>query len=508
MIKDTLKTDQKRIFDKMVAGENVYLAGNAGTGKSYLIKAFIEYCEKNDIKVLKSASTGIAAVNIGGVTIHSLFKLSGNALQTMNLVKPVKSVPDKVKQVLSLANVLLIDEISMLRIDLFDRIMSYVLLENQSRAKKNRKPIQLIFVGDFFQLAPVISQTNLDDKFLKEAYGKDVGNGYCFQSKLWKAMGMQLCVLTEIVRQDDEEFCKALDACKFGDSSCLEYFASHTAQSEIKDAIWLFGKNDSAFRKNRECLDKLTSPTRCFEARYSGDATKGDGICEDKLFLKIGARVLMTANDNGHRYFNGSMGTIKSFGTDTITVLIDGSNTAVVVERKSYEKHNYVEKQTTEKYKNSDGTEGERSVSELAMETTGKVEQFPMKLGYAITIHKSQGQTYEAMNLSPEIFSVGQLYVALSRCKTADKIYISSRLYPRMLMTSKEVIAYYESPEAYSFFDEGETFVNVTIPLKYKAFVERLVKTINGREDEFAKMLREFEKNEEDRQLSLFDKAV
>lgn len=510
MIENTLNADQKRYFDKMVNGENVYLAGNAGTGKSYLIRAFCEYCEDHDIKILKSASTGIAAVNIGGVTVHSLFKLSGRDLQTMELVKPTKKIPDKVKEVISLAQVLLIDEISMMRIDLFDRVMGYILLENQSREKKHRKPIQLIFVGDFFQLAPVINKKNMDDKFLKDAYGKDVGAGYCFQSRLWKTMNVQLCVLTEIVRQDDAEFCKALDQCKKGDADCLPYFDSHTAKAPIDNAVWLYGKNDSAFKKNQECLQALSTPMRCFDAVYNGDCTKEDGMAEDKLWLKQGARVLMTSNDPNQRYFNGSMGTVSSFGGDYILVKIDGGDT-IAVERKSYEKQEYVEEKVTEEITDENGKKVTKETTTLALKTTGKVEQFPMKLGYAITIHKSQGQTYEAMNLSPEIFAIGQLYVALSRCKYVDRLYVSNPLTSRMLMTSKEVIAYYENPDEYSYFGDDEDMVSVVVPQKHKAIVERMLIAMSGREQEFVKLLREFEKSKADtyadgsRQLSFGD---
>lgn len=499
MIADTLNADQKRIYDKMVAGDNVYLSGNAGTGKSYLIRAFIEYCDKEEIKILKSASTGIAAVNIGGVTVHSLFKLSGNDLQTLNLVNPVTKMPDNVKKVLNLASVLLIDEISMLRIDLFDRIMSYVLMENNSRSKRGKRPIQLIFVGDFFQLAPVVNKKAKDDVILKEAYGKDVGSGYCFQSRLWKTMKVQLETLTEIVRQDDEAFCKALDSCKMGDSSCIRYFTNNAAKSEIKGAVWLYGKNNSAYAKNKENLDKLNTPLRCFSAEYSGNACKEDGMCEDKLFLKKGARVLMTSNDVLGRFYNGSMGTIIGFDDEeeTINVLIDDADSPVAVERKEYEKHEYREEKTYQTVKDKDGNEKEQMFIALALKKTGKAEQYPLKLGYAITIHKSQGQTYEAMNLSPEIFAAGQLYVALSRCKDVKKLYINGYLASRMLITSKEVIAYYENPEKYSFFGDEETFVEVVVPQKYKAIIERVAKVIDGREDEFVKVLRNFEKNEQ-----------
>lgn len=496
MISDTLNADQKRVFDKMVQGNNIYLAGNAGTGKSYLIKAFIEYCEKHKIKILKSASTGIAAVGIEGVTVHSLFKLGGNDLHTINLVKEVKSIPDKAKKVLSIAEVLLIDEISMMRIDLFDRIMSYILIENSARKQKGAKELQLIFVGDFFQLAPVINKKNKDDEILKGAYGKDVGEGYCFQSRYWKIMDVKLEILTKIIRQTDEDFCKALDKCKVGDSSCISYFEENMSANSIENAIWLYGKNDSAFQKNKECLDKLKTPMRCFAAKYSGAATKDDGFCEDKLFLKAGARVLMTSNDKAGRFYNGSMGTIVHFDVqdDSINVKIDGKSGVTKVYRNSYDKYEYEETTVKETVTDKDGNTVEKETATLVLKNVGSVKQFPMKLGYAITIHKSQGQTYDAMNLSPEIFCVGQLYVALSRCKDISRLYISEKLTKYMFKTSKEVITYYENPEKYSFFDDN--YVKIMLPEKYKRIVERVIDVLDKRgEDSFMTMLRDYEKN-------------
>lgn len=507
MILDTLNSDQKRVFDMMVKGENIYLAGNAGTGKSYLIKAFIEYCEKNKINILKSASTGIAAVGIEGVTVHSLFKLGGDDLHTVNLVKEVTGLPGKVKKVLEVADILLIDEISMMRIDLFDRVMSYVNLENDSRRKKRKKEIQLIFVGDFFQLAPVISKKNMDDKILKEAYGKDVLDGYCFQSKYWKKMRIQLQLLTKVIRQTDEEFCNALDKCKIGDSSCISYFEENSAYAPITNAIWLYGKNSSAFEKNHECLNKLKTPTKCFMAKYSGAATKDDGFCEDKLFLKTGARVLMTSNDKAGRFYNGSMGTILSFDDkdDSINVKIDGKAGITKVYRNSYDKHEYDEETVKETITDKDGNTFEKEVKTLVLKKVGSVKQFPIKLGYAITIHKSQGQTYEAMNLSPEIFCIGQLYVALSRCKEINRLYISDKLTKYMFRTSKEVIAYYEDPEAYSFF--GDSYTRMLVPEKYKEILERVVQVLDDKgENDFTTMLRQFESN--GTQMTLFEASA
>lgn len=464
-----LNAGQKAVMQKLQAGENVFITGNAGTGKSFLVSAYTAYCKEHGIELVRTAPTGIAAQNISGATLHSQFKLK----TTLDFEKP-KKVPEWLKQ----TDALLIDEISMVRIDVFDKIMQYVAIANEKRSK-SKKPIQMVFCGDFFQLAPVIPQG--DKPHLTQFYKKSVQDGYCFQSSYWKMFQVQLCKLTEVVRQDDKNFCAALDLCKEGNASCLSYFNTHMATKENPNAIWLCGKNATAYQRNMEALDKLAGAKIYAKAEYN-DTTEKDRLCDDLFVYKIGARVVMLVNDVYGAYQNGSMGTIIStFGDDEIVVKIDGNDVPVRVERRKYTKSEYVVKEEQEIVLNKDGTpkldkdgkEKTRKKKKLECEEKGYAEQFPMRLGYAVTIHKSQGQTYEAMNLEPEIFANGQLYVALSRCKTVEGIYSSNPLKGSMVRTSLEVLKYYENPDNYSFFQKDK--VAVFVPAKYVDKIEKLV---------------------------------
>ena len=494
--REPLNTEQKRIYDRLVNGENIFLTGNAGTGKSFLVSAYNEYCEENGVKLLKAAPTGIAACNIKGVTLHKLFGLKTDV---ESMLKEVKEIPESVEKTLNLASALLIDEISMVRIDVFDKIMKYVMLENEIRRGKKRKELQLIFVGDFFQLAPVIPFN--DKERLNLHYGCDIGQGFAFQSKYWRSLNVQFEKLTEIVRQDDANFCKALDQCKYGDTDCLEFFGTKTAQKPDKNAVWVCGKNATAAEKNKKKLSEIKRKEYVSNAVYSGQATKSDKLCEDTFVYKKGARVIMLINDTNGAFQNGSMGTIESVETKEtdyyinkngeekskiitgIHVKIDNGN-SVFVERHSFSKYEYKETEIIDIVKNERGEEEIKKHTELVLKEIGSAEQYPMKLGYAITVHKAQGQTYEAMNFMPEIFQDGQLYVALSRCKTADKIYISSKLNKHMVRTSKEVVDYYKNPDNYSFFGKENDIITIRTEQKNELLVKSMLNSLEKHRDE------------------------
>lgn len=477
-----LNIGQRMIFDKLVSGQNIFITGNAGTGKSFLVKAFDEFCVLNDKKIVKTAPTGVAAIEIGGATLHKQFGLKVGLDLEMNKITKQKIASNQKYEFLKCTDILLIDEISMVRIDIFDMLMTIIFRANEIRADKNLKPIQLIFVGDFYQLAPVISSKDNSKKILAEFYGKDIKDGFCFQSKYWRTFDVKMENLTEVIRQDDKDFCRALDECKEGNTNCIRFINSHSSKEEIDNAIWLCGKNATASEYNNRGLEELDSELFISKAKYIGDVSAKDNLCEDVFQFKIGARVVMTTNEKDGIYQNGSIGTIIDYDEEEekITVRISKNDEVVEVFVQNYDKINYC-LQEVENHYNMNGekipkqnwslySKSEYNVvyeKELTQEKKGTAKQYPMKLGYAVTIHKSQGQTYDAMNLAPEIFAIGQLYVALSRCKTVENIYIASPLTFRMVMCSEEVKNYYNDPEDYSFFGEGNSYVNMFVPKKY-----------------------------------------
>ena len=473
MLYENLKDKQKEIFDDIVKGQNIFLTGNAGTGKSYLIKAYDEYCKKNKINLVKVAPTGIAAVEIDGATIHSQFRLKTE----LDLGAP--NWNNKNYKFLLSTDVLLIDEISMVRIDIFDKLMQIIEMANKRRGK--RKPIQLIVTGDFFQLPPVINSKNGEKEILNKYYDFKIGDGYCFKSKYWDNFHFVLRTLTDVIRQDDEEFCNELDKCKMGDSSCTSYFNSHTSKEIIEDAIWLCGKNATANAKNELELEKINKPTLYEFARYTGDVTENDNLCEAVFKYKIGARVLITTNDFLGMYHNGSTGTIIDKGKDCIYIELDDLN-VVRIEPMEYTKIQYETKEiiTEQEVIDEDGNSKKIKTKELVLgkKITGKAIQYPLKLGYATTIHKSQGQTYDGMNLVPEIFSNGQLYVALSRCKSVENIYLKDSIKPYMVKTSEDVINFYNNIK-----NDSEKFVNITIKKDYLEKVMDFIKTLETKEN-------------------------
>lgn len=464
----TLNDEQKNAMLKMMMGKNCFITGDAGVGKSYVIKLFNKWCEEGNRHLLKTAPTGKASVNIGGVTAHSLF---GLPLRTEEMIQPTTSIPKKVERNLRFADRIVIDECSMLRIDAFEKVMSEIALMNEKRAKHEQRPIQVILVGDFGQLPPVIMKD--DKEILNKHYGKDIGNGYCFQSTMWKSMDFETISLKQIIRQEDKEFSEALTKCKYGDNSCIDYFNENFKTEPSENAIWLFGKNSSAFEKNQECMQKLPEKFRKIETEFSGEFTVEDGIVEKDLWLKKGCRLLITANDiEEMKYCNGSMGTLKHIGYDTLIVRLDDTEEDVEIPKKVYEKKDY-KPETVYSFEKKPVLDAngspildangnpktkeekvEKQVSKLV--TIGTATQFPVKVGYAITVHKSQGMTFDKVNYKPEVFAEGQFYVAMSRCKDIHNLYCEGSVTPRMVKTANEFLKFIKNPNEYSFFTEKD----------------------------------------------------
>lgn len=435
---DTLNPDQKAIFQMLKygydSGQNYVLMGDAGVGKSYLSDVFTEFCDMNSINIVKAAPTGVAATNIKGVTLHKLFrlplhvlteKLDGNQWATIH-------------KTLKYADIVYIDEIGMVRIDIFDNIMAQIQAASKVRMDNGENPIQVILSGDFGQLMPVI--TDEDRKNYRDLTGKNIGTGLCYGSHFWTDMDFKPLILSQHMRQSDAAFCRALDNIKIGVKSDMDFINANSAQAPVKDGIWLCGYNNTAAEKNAKGLYNLPGDMHICDAIVTGKANIKHTNFAERLMYKNGARVMMIMKDpmnkNFANYCNGSLGTITAVGSDhTVKIRLD-SGSCITVGRVKIPFIEYTVKN------------GRVCPSEI-----GSIEQLPFKIGYAVTIHKSQGQTYDAMNLVPEIFTPGQLYVALSRCRDLGRIYIQPdgygrKLTPEKIMPNQEVVRFLISQDA------------------------------------------------------------
>lgn len=414
-----LTKEQREAFDLMCSGENVFLTGEAGTGKSFVTSAFIERCKETQKKILITAPTGVAAINIGGATLHRTFSVPINPL----IEKKRPYVPEAV----ALADTIIIDEISMCRIDVFEYV-ARIIIESEQR---NNKKKQLIVIGDFFQLPPVVQKA--EAMILKETF-PNTTRFYPFQSDYWEAFDFRNAVLKTIIRQSDPVFIGQLNKARSGDVSCIPYFNQRFTSERFEDGITLCGRNDMAKKINEEKLGALPGNAKVFRAAYDGDFKPNDCLAESELRLKVGARVMSLVNDKTDRYQNGSLGTIQRLSPELIVAFDNGTRCSIPLN--TWEKKQY---EVKEEY-----DEDANPCKVLRQKTTGTCDQIPLKLAYAITIHKSQGQTFEKVNLYPDAFSVGQLYVALSRVKSIDGLILCQRMNPDFLKCDEDVKSFYQ----------------------------------------------------------------
>ena len=438
-----LTNDQDSCLRALKSGVNALVTGSAGTGKSFVISEFIRWCGSTGKNVIVTAPTGIAALNIGGTTLHRAFRVP---LEVLSLDYPtvsaifnecdeiVRSLPrnrngdEREESALLHTDVLIIDEVSMCRIDLFDYIAVRVLALNYYRQRVGKRAVQVVLVGDFLQLPPVIIPK--DKEVLYHIYGEDCGRGYAFQSRFYGEFGFKCLNLREVVRQKDAEFSRKLRDARVGFTASLSYFMEKQSQSVIKGGITLTGKNKTAFEHNSRELAKIKGKEVVYTARETGTVKNSDKANTDLVSLKVGARVMSLVN--GENYSNGSLGTVVGIKDNTNrTVVVEFDNgTSANIEPYDWEVYSY------------EYDKEEKSFKKVVI---GTFTQIPLKLGYAITIHKSQGQTYDSVNIDPVCWEYGQLYTALSRCKSVDKMHFLSPLKNYYLKAAPEVVKYYLS---------------------------------------------------------------
>ena len=429
--------DQEIALAQIRAGKNIFLSGEAGTGKSYVVNEVKRLAMEHEENLLIMAPTGMAAVNVGGTTMHRALKLPVRLI-TPDDYKRKKKAP----KVLRHADKVIVDEISMCRKDQFNYFGYMVELANKWRAKKHKAPIQLLLVGDFHQLPPVVTEN--DRQMYAAAYGDDIGDGYAFTSPYWEKLGLQTVILQENVRQGgQDEMQEALTKIRHGDASGIAYFNSHaTRTSPTNDSIVVSALKRKVEQINAEKLNGL--PGALYQSRAAETSTgtplSRDQIpADDMLLLKPGARVMTTINDPenaGRDWQNGSLGTVTAI-EQANTGMRNVTKVMVRMDRDHMEYEIMPYEWEIKDFRYNDDT---KKIEEVVL---GTFKQFPLRLAYAITIHKSQGATFDNMVLDPYCFAKGQLYVALSRCREIDGLHLTRPIRERDLMHSEEVEAFY-----------------------------------------------------------------
>lgn len=416
-----LTRDQQVAYDAMLSGENVFVTGEAGTGKSFVVNRFIDEMKKKQKNILVCAPTGIAAIHIGGATIHRCFQAS---LEPQINVR-IHTAPVCVQE----ADIIIIDEISMCRVDLFDYVVRVIAKAEEISLKRK----QLIVIGDFFQLPPVTTPN--DRKVLEKAY-PGYRKGFAFESENWKDFHFQVVALKNVKRQNDMNFIKALNQVRIGNPSSIEYFNANASHKLIDKGIILCARNDVAKKINEEKLNELPSRAIVYKAIISGDVKASDKPTEDELRLKMNARVIVLINDHeGKRYQNGSLGEIVELNKKGVCVRIDQTQEVI-----SFSYHEWVVENYDVVKESINGIDYNR----VEKQKVGSFQQIPLKLAYAITIHKSQGQTYDKVNLIPYSFDCGQLYVALSRVKSIKGLSLLQRMTKEYLICDEKVKKFYQ----------------------------------------------------------------
>ncbi|MDO4595950.1 MAG: AAA family ATPase [Coriobacteriaceae bacterium] len=425
-----MTAQQVEAFDAMMDGRNVFLTGNAGTGKSFVLNRFIEELESAKRPYVALAPTGIAAQNLlNGTTIHRTLQIGFGVLDPTDQSRRTLS-----RKVLAAAEVVIIDEISMCRVDLFERVMGMVLMAQRGHGRK-----QVVLVGDFFQLPPVVTDRDRDALL---TFWPGNPEGYCFKSRMWRQMCLEPHVLTEVVRQSDPDFIDHLNRARLGGADCIDYFnqrAVSTRRQAPKDDLWLCATNRMASTINDEAVAALVeqgAAARTYSAVETGDVNPSDKPTDDELRLVKGARVMLLANMPASNLSNGSIGTVEKLGRGSVSVLFDGAQAPVDIPVRKWEVCRSVV---------SDSVDSEgRPTSQITTDVVGTYSQIPLRLAFAITIHKSQGQTFERCVVHSKVFGTGMLYVALSRCTNLEGLTVWPKIERGRIAASPDVVDFYE----------------------------------------------------------------
>jgi hypothetical protein len=430
----TLKNVELQLAHEFVQDTdcNIFLTGKAGTGKTTFLHSFKGKCSK---RMIVTAPTGVAAINAGGVTLHSFFQMPfgpfvpGHEGGERNRHKFNKQ---KIKIIRSL-DLLVIDEISMVRADLLDGVDA--VLRRYRHSSEPFGGVQLLMIGDLHQLPPVVKDADWD--ILREYYD----SVYFFSSNALKQTELISVELKHIYRQSDPGFINLLNRVRnndLDDFSIKELNRRYIPDFTGKDSasyITLCTHNHRANKLNRARLSKLSKKMYRFDAKVEGEFPEYSYPAPALLELKEGAQVMFVRNDQSQDklYYNGKIGIISHISADTIRVRCPGDSDDISVEQTDWENMQYMV---------------DAKSKEITEKKIGVFRQYPLKLAWAITIHKSQGLTFEKAVIDAQAaFAHGQVYVALSRCKTLEGMVLSTPLSSEAVKTDAVVAAFTRNGE-------------------------------------------------------------
>lgn len=389
-----LSSKQSVFLDAVDAGESVFLTGKAGTGKSFVVKLAIQKLKEAGKKVVALAPTGVAANNVGGQTIHSMFGLNPYGVmdfESCNFLRGEK------RRMLELIDVILIDEVSMLRPDILDG-MNWTLIKNGCRALDTK---QIIFVGDMKQLPAVVN-----DNTRSVLYRKYNGVEF-YESKICEKINVRTIELDEVLRQSDTEFIDNLNIIRDGGKA--PYF--HKFVGTEPKGIILAPHNSTVDKYNKLGLDALSGDLFTFDATVTGNINADDFNFPTKIQVKNGAKIMYLVNSKDNDLVNGTLGTFVSHEDCHYIRVgdVDHALNKIEITKKEYVLND--------------------SKTDLELKVIGTIEQYPIKLAYALSIHKAQGLTLDevTIDLSRPCFMQGQFYVAVSRVTSPDGLRILTR---------------------------------------------------------------------------------
>lgn len=418
----------------LYTNHNIFLTGKAGTGKTTFLKEILKKTHKQSVVV---APTGVAAINAGGVTIHSMFQLPTTSFiptsdfinpewftNTTELAKIQKLRKDK-RKVLQELELLVIDEISMVRADLLDAIDLTL-----RRIRKSHLPfggVQILAIGDLFQLAPVVKEHTWN--VLKNYYKSP----FFFSSIAWQKSNAHSIELTEVYRQADPTFVNILNRIRTGvsDEKDLALINKRFVEKTKSDIITLTTHNNKADAINNKELSNLETPSITLKAKITGKFYESAYPAPENFTLKEGAQIMFIKNHPEGLYFNGKLGILVGQEKNLLRIHLNDDHKTILVDKEEWKNTTYKVNQNTK---------------EIEKEDLGSFFQYPIRLAWAVTVHKSQGLTFDELQLDLEkSFAAGQLYVALSRCRSLEGLHLLSKIKQNNVIVDDRILDFYKS---------------------------------------------------------------